>query len=307
MKVTATLTVRSFSETEEEILRLTEKSAEGMIRKDGLLFLRAGNRIFSTEDTTEGRRLMEAVSGEAASGAAEHTEESFWRKAIRGTTDPHEAERFGIQEDTPRCVILFRPIQETGTSIQKEMIPAEETDRILEFSNGDAALILSMKKRTREEAFEFAAAATETMESEAGISCMAGIGRNAERITDIAGSFRDAEAAIETGMRHRIPGTVYDFGAQTLERLADLIPSGKAEAFRQRIIPPEAEKVMTEETIETIRAFFRNDLNLSTTARELFIHRNTLLYRMEKVRKATGLDLRKFEDAAVFRILMDFQ
>ena len=108
-------------------------------------------------------------------------------------------------------------------------------------------------------------------------------------------------------MRHRIPGTVYDFGAQTLERLADLIPSGKAEAFRQRIIPPEAEKVMTEETIETIRAFFRNDLNLSTTARELFIHRNTLLYRMEKVRKATGLDLRKFEDAAVFRILMDFQ
>ena len=66
MKVTATLTVRSFSEPEEEILRLTEKSAEGMIRKDGLLFLRAGNRIFSTEDTTEGRRLMEAVSGELA-------------------------------------------------------------------------------------------------------------------------------------------------------------------------------------------------------------------------------------------------
>ena len=56
-----------------------------------------------------------------------------------------------------------------------------------------------------------------------------------------------------------------------------------------------------------MRVFFQNDLNLSTTARQLFIHRNTLLYRMEKVRKATGLDLRKFEDAAVFRIMMNIR
>ena len=58
--------------------------------------------------------------------------------------------------------------------------------------------------------------------------------------------------------------------------------------------------------LETIRVYFQNDLNLSTTARELFIHRNTLIYRMDKVRKATGLDLRKFEDAAVFRLIMNF-
>ena len=61
---------------------------------------------------------------------------------------------------------------------------------------------------------------------------------------------------------------------------------------------------MTNEILETIRVFFLNDLNLSTTARQLFIHRNTLLYRMEKIRKITGLDLRKFEDAAVFRFVM---
>jgi carbohydrate diacid regulator len=187
------------------------------------------------------------------------------------------------------------------------MVPVEETDRILEFESGEAALILCMKKRSAEEAKEFAGAAAETMESEAGISCTAGIGRTAGNLREIAGSFRDAEAAIETGSRHGIPGPVYDFSEQTLERLADLIPSGKIEAYRREMISPEAEKVLTEETIETIRAFFRNDLNLTTTAKELFIHRNTILYRLEKVRKATGLDLRKFEEAAVFRILMDFQ
>ena len=90
-----------------------------------------------------------------------------------------------------------------------------------------------------------------------------------------------------------------------IERLSDLIPAGEAEKFRKEMISPRAEKVLTEEIMETIHVFFMNDLNLSTTARQLFIHRNTLLYRMEKVRKATGLDLRKFEDAVVFRMIMD--
>ena len=89
------------------------------------------------------------------------------------------------------------------------------------------------------------------------------------------------------------------------KRMTDLIPPESAKRFREEVIPPGAEKVLTDELIETIRVFFGNDLNLSTTARQLFIHRNTLLYRMDKIRKATGLDLRRFEDAAVFRIMMD--
>ena len=307
MKATAEITVRSFSETEEEILRLTEKSAEGTVRKDGKIYLRAGDKIFSCADTPEGRRLMEALREEREADTADRTEEDFWKRVIRGEADPGGAARFGIRDDVPRCVILFRPLQETGNIIRREMIPAEETDRILEYGNGDAALLFCMKGRIKEEALEFAAAAAETIESEAGIPCAAGIGRSAGNIEGIAGSFRDAETAIETGIRHRIPGRVYDFGGQTLERLADLIPPDKAEAYRREMIPPEAEKVLTGETLETVRSFFRNDLNLSTTARELFIHRNTLLYRMEKVRKATGLDLRKFEDAVVFRMIMDFQ
>ena len=83
-----------------------------------------------------------------------------------------------------------------------------------------------------------------------------------------------------------------------------LAAAGCAAAPETELVLAKRGAVLTEETLETIRVFFRNDLNLSTTARQLFIHRNTLIYRMEKIRKATGLDLRKFEDAAVFRILM---
>ena len=174
----------------------------------------------------------------------------------------------------------------------------------LPFENGDTVLVLSMKKRTPEEVFEFASAATETMESEAGISCHAGIGKTAETINRLSSAYREAEAAIEIGKRHKLPGHVFDYERLTLERLADLIPEETARRFRKEILTEEASTVLNGEMLETIRVFLRNDLNLSTTAREMFVHRNTLLYRMEKIRKATGLDLRKFEDAVVFRILM---
>ena len=129
-------------------------------------------------------------------------------------------------------------------------------------------------------------------------------GRPADTIGGIPDSYREAGIAAETGIRHQIPGRVYTFDRQALERLADLIPEKDAAVYRRMILPTQAKKVLTDDLLETIRVFFQNDLNLSTTARQLFLHRNTLLYRMEKIRKATGLDLRRFEDAAVFRLVM---
>ena len=62
-------------------------------------------------------------------------------------------------------------------------------------------------------------------------------------------------------------------------------------------------KLFNEEMLQTIEMFFRKDLNLSDTARQLFIHRNTLVYRLDKVQRQTGLDLRHFDDAVTFKIL----
>ena len=61
---------------------------------------------------------------------------------------------------------------------------------------------------------------------------------------------------------------------------------------------------MDEETLDTVNCFFENDLNVSETARQLFIHRNTLMYRLEKIRKLTGLDIRVFDEAIIFKLAM---
>lgn len=299
------MTVRLASETDQEIRRIMESSCSGIGEKDGVLYIRVGDRVYSCEDTPEGRKLLEILSDPGTKKTEPDTEEHAWKEFLYGQKNPALLRKYGIQEKIPRCVVLFRPLQESGLRLQREMFPIEETDRLIETDSSETALILDMHRRSREEAFEYAAAAAETMESEAGITCVAGIGRTAATVSDIPQSCREARAAIETGIRHRLTGRVFQWDRLMLERLEDLIPAKEAESFRKELIPPQAEKVLNGETMETIRTFFLNDLNLSTTARQLFIHRNTLLYRMEKVRKATGLDLRKFEDAVVFRMMMN--
>ncbi len=303
MDTTIQVRFRSFSDTEERILRMTERHPGEIVQVEDVLYFRNGDGIYSCTDTPEGRKLLEPHCTVVSRAAEKDTEEKVWRDILAGNTDPPVMKTYRITDCAPRCLVLFRPVQDTRYMIQKEMIPTEESDRIIDLENGETALILDMKKRSGNEAYEYAAAAAETLESENGISCYAGIGRTAARAADLSASLTEARKAIDTGIRHRLPGQVFVYEQLTLERLTDLIPEESAEAFRKDLIPARAEKVLNSETLETVLAFFQNDLNVSTTARQLFIHRNTLLYRMEKIRKATGLDLRKFDDAVVFRMM----
>ena len=85
------------------------------------------------------------------------------------------------------------------------------------------------------------------------------------------------------------------------------LPENIAESYLRVLFSPRTEKVLSKDIMDTIDTFFRKDLNLSDTARQLYIHRNTLVYRLDKVYRHTGLDLRKFDDAVTFRIFMELK
>ena len=74
--------------------------------------------------------------------------------------------------------------------------------------------------------------------------------------------------------------------------------------MKRQFLGEHPETILTDETRETAEHFFEADLNLSVAARQMFIHRNTLTYRLDRIQKETGLDLRKFNDAAIFRLIM---
>ena len=87
-------------------------------------------------------------------------------------------------------------------------------------------------------------------------------------------------------------------------RLIYQLPVSLCEMFLREVFGERIPDVFDEETTVTIQKFFDNNLNISETARQLFVHRNTLLYRLERLEKSLGLDIRKFEDAMTFKIAM---
>ena len=84
-------------------------------------------------------------------------------------------------------------------------------------------------------------------------------------------------------------------------------PPDVCRGYYERLFSPENESLFNDEMMYTIDMFFRQDLNMSETARQLYIHRNTLVYRLDKIQKATGFNLRSFKDAVTFKILMELK
>ena len=87
-------------------------------------------------------------------------------------------------------------------------------------------------------------------------------------------------------------------------RLIYQLPLPLCEMFMREVFGEHTPETFDEETLTTIQKFFENNLNVSETARQLFVHRNTLVYRLEKLQKTTGLDIRVFEDALTFQIAL---
>jgi carbohydrate diacid regulator len=85
-------------------------------------------------------------------------------------------------------------------------------------------------------------------------------------------------------------------------RIIYQLPTTLCEMFLSEAFKKNPIEALDEDTLDTINRFFENNLNVSETARKLYVHRNTLVYRLEKVKKITGLDLREFEDAILFKV-----
>ena len=141
------------------------------------------------------------------------------------------------------------------------------------------------------------------MEGEGITGIKAGIGREAETADKLRTSYRDALNALSVGNTYHSQDSVYVYEKQTLERIVDSIPAEMKKQIRDEFRQIRAGETFSDEMLETVRVFFMNDLNLTAASRQLFIHRNTLNYRLDKIRKISGLDLRKFHDAVIFSVI----
>ena len=156
----------------------------------------------------------------------------------------------------------------------------------------------------QEELEKIAAGIEETLRSELYIKTVIGIGTVAEHLRNLADSYKEAQTAIDVGKVFDTERSIINYENLGIGRLIYQLPTTLCEIFLSEVFKKNSIDSLDQETLFTINKFFENNLNVSETSRKLFVHRNTLVYRLEKIKKLTGLDLRQFDHAIVFKVAL---
>jgi carbohydrate diacid regulator len=145
----------------------------------------------------------------------------------------------------------------------------------------------------------------DNLHMEAMIKVRVGYGNVVRQITEIAQSYQEAKMALEVGRVFYAERDTVSYGKLGIGRLIYQLPMSLCDMYIKEVFGDKIPEILDdEESMSTINQFFENNLNISETARQLYVHRNTLVYRLERIEKAIGLDIRNFDDAMTFRIAM---
>ncbi len=246
-----------------------------------------------------------------------HTESGVdvYRRALRGELAGSELEALSHEHQLPndlrRCVLVFHIVQtdnERAYDLLKDITPLQEQDVLIDMDRHSVVLLKDMSDDDAvEELTQFAQALQETLMGETAHQMTIGIGRSRHTLDELRESYMEARRAIEVGRVFKPEESIYVFSRLILERFLMELPQDISAFYHNLLFNRKNQRLFNEEMLYTIDMFFKKDLNLSDTARQLYIHRNTLVYRLDKVQKQIGLDLRSFEDAVTFKILMDLK
>lgn len=209
-----------------------------------------------------------------------------------------------IDVDVPRIVYIVQTNGMNDLPVQhllQSMFP--DQDFVLIMDNSSIVIIKALTEPyTKEQLRRTAKSIVEMINSELMMTVYVGMGTPTEFINDIARSYSEAILALEIGRVFESDNYILSYDTLGIGRLIYQLPSKLCELFLDEIFKKESINVLDDETLQTIHKFFANNLNVSETSRQLFVHRNTLVYRLDKIERLTGLDLRKFDDAVVFKV-----
>lgn len=185
----------------------------------------------------------------------------------------------------------------------RNLFSDRNVDFVTELDEQNIILIKNVEGMDEKAAEQLAWTIVDNLQMEAMVRVRVGYGNMIERLQDIARSYQEAKMALEVGRIFHMEEKAVSYSKLGIGRLIYQLPMSLCEMFIKEVFG-EKRPELDEETLVTIQRFFENNLNISETARQLYIHRNTLVYRLERLQKIIGLDIRVFEDAMTFKIAM---
>lgn len=187
----------------------------------------------------------------------------------------------------------------------KNLFAATTRDFITEVDEKSVILVKDVRDIAEDRELEsLAEMIVDNLQTEAMVRVRVGYGNRVDLLQDIARSYQEAKMALEVGSIFYVEDHTISYANLGIGRLIYQIPISLCEMFLKEVFGENIPDIFDEETTVTINKFFENNLNISETARQLYVHRNTLVYRLERIEKTLGLDIRTFEDAMLFKIAL---
>ena len=219
------------------------------------------------------------------------------------------AKELHVDAELPRGVFVIRRREEHVENVTVEavqnLLPDRQTGIVVSMGENDVVLIQQVDAEADTHDLEkLASQIVESLRIGGESTVVIGIGTVANHLRDLAKSYKEAQIAIEVGKVFDTEKYIINYENLGIGRLIYQLPTTLCEMFLQEVFKKNPIDALDKETLFTINKFFENNLILSETARKLFVHRNTLVYRLEKIKKLTGLDLREFDDAITFKVAL---
>ena len=220
----------------------------------------------------------------------------------------NRAKKLHIEVNVPRAVFLVETGSEKespASELLNGMFSSQIGDYITAVDESNVILIKSMAPGESYDILEHTAnTIVDMMNMEAMMNVRVSYGTIVEELREVSKSYKEAKMALDVGKIFYAEKRVTAYNRLGIGRLIYQLPVNLCQIFIDEIFGANVPDELDEETLTTINKFFENNLNVSETSRQLFVHRNTLVYRIEKLAKSTGLDIRTFDDALTFKIAL---
>ena len=220
----------------------------------------------------------------------------------------NRAKKLHIEAAVPRAVFLIETDKEKDSTAM-ELLNGMFTSQIGDYITAvDESNVILIKALNPEDGYErlgqIADTIADMMNMEAMLNVRVAYGRVVGELKEVSKSYKKAKMALYVRKIFYAEKKVTAYNTLGIGRLIYQLPINLCRLFIDEIFGSNVPAELDDETLTTINKFFENNLNVSETSRQLFVHRNTLVYRIEKLHQSTGLDIRKFDDALTFKIAL---
>jgi carbohydrate diacid regulator len=270
--------------------------------------------VEGTDDMARSSCVLAAVAfNEAKTNYEEkHNKAAFVKNIISDNILPGDvyvrAKELHFVTDVPRAVLLVRQYDHpeiVSVEVIQNLFPDKQHDFVLSVSETDIVVIKELASPDdTAEVMGIAETIEKALREQLQVKCVVGVSTTARHLRELADRYKEAQVAIDVGRVFETEKSIINYENLGLGRIIYQLPTTLCEMFLQEVFKKNPIESLDEDTLETINKFFENNLNVSETSRKLYVHRNTLVYRLEKIKKLTGLDLREFDHAIVFKVAM---